>query len=267
MTNENKTMQNIKEYATANGIIRYCDINEQKQPTILFIHGLGCCGSMDYITVATDSSLAQHRCLVVDLLGSGLSDKPIDFSYTLHNQAQLLADFINDLATDKLVIYGHSMGGTIAILLAEMITDKVQHLILSEANLDSGGGEFSRKIANATQEEFCQYQFAQIVKECSQSNNSNDIKWSISLEKTLPKAFYEEAKALVIGQEKSWRQIFYELPIAKTYIFGEKSLPYNDVQNLPQHSIDVEIISDVGHSMAWENPHSLADTLGKILDR
>ncbi len=253
-----------KEYSTSYGNIVYFEHLGNQLP-ILFLHGLGCCGSLDYPEIVNHDELKKHRCIIVDLLGSGLSDKPMHFEYNLANHARLLADFINSLNIEKLALYGHSMGGTIAILLAELIPDKVQSLILSEANLDSGGGTFSRKVANSTLENFCQLAFPQLIKDCSQSASTNDVKWAKGLEKTLPKAFYEEATNLVKGHEKSWRSIFYELPMPKTYIFGENSLPDNDVHLLQKHNINIIIIKNAGHSMAWENPNGLSVAITSVL--
>ena len=60
---------------------------------ILFIHGLGCCGSMDYPTVAS-GSIQAHRRIIPDLLGSGFSDYSDDFPYTIESHASLLKSFV-----------------------------------------------------------------------------------------------------------------------------------------------------------------------------
>ena len=50
---------------------------------LVFIHGLGCASSCDFPRVATDASLRPRRSFLLDLAGSGFSDKPQDFSYSL----------------------------------------------------------------------------------------------------------------------------------------------------------------------------------------
>ena len=45
--------------------------------------GLGCAGSFDYPQVATQEALKKHRCILIDLLGSGYIDKPDNFGYTV----------------------------------------------------------------------------------------------------------------------------------------------------------------------------------------
>lgn len=251
-----------KEYETEYGKIRYIDYNESNKTTIFYIHGLGCCGTSDYSKIAENENLKNYRHIVIDLLGSGISDKPLNFDYTLKNHSQLLANLIADIGLDEIVLYGHSMGGTIAILLADYLKNKVKAIILSEANLDNGGGIFSREIANNSLEYFCNRQYDLIIEENIKKGNK---KWSDSLSKTLPKAVYQEAVSLVNGQNKSWRQIFYELPCSKTFIFGEYSLPDDDFDILRNNNINIKVINKAGHSMAWENPTGLAKTLYEII--
>ena len=153
----------MQVYQTNFGQLRYHDLSGSLIP-ILFIHGLGCCGSMDYPTVAS-GSIQAHRRIIPDLLGSGFSDYSDDFPYTIESHASLLKSFVEDLQLEELVIYGHSMGGAIAIKLAEKLDKKVKLLLLSEANLDNGGGFFSKKIANYSYEDFIKFGYEELIRE------------------------------------------------------------------------------------------------------
>lgn len=118
--------------------IRYQDLSGTQIP-IVFIHGLGCAGSYDYPHVAAHPSIANHRRILVDLLGAGYSDKPSEFPYNVGSHAAYLKDFIIDLKLEEFILFGHSLGGAIAIELAALCKDRISHLILSEANLDPSG--------------------------------------------------------------------------------------------------------------------------------
>lgn len=63
------------------------------------------------------------------------------------------------------------------------------------------------------------------------------------------------------GGNPSWRSILYSLECPRTFIFGEKSLPDPDIQVLAEQGIQIEIVKDAGHSMAWENPEGLASAV------
>ena len=128
--------------------IRYHDFPGDGIP-ILFIHGLGCAGSFDYPNVASQPPLAGYRRILVDLLGSGFSDKPDDFSHTVSDHAEYLVDFVASLDADRFVLFGHSLGGAVALSLADRCRDRLARIVLSEANLDSGGGFFSNSTFQA----------------------------------------------------------------------------------------------------------------------
>lgn len=73
---------------------------------------------------------------------------PDSFDYSIANHAKYLEELLNCLCVSHIVIFGHRMGGAVSIVLADVMKDKVCALILSEANLDSGGGFFSKRIAD-----------------------------------------------------------------------------------------------------------------------
>jgi haloalkane dehalogenase len=239
---------------SSNTRIRYHDLPGEGTP-ILFIHGLGCAGSFDYPQVAAQKELSENRCILVDLLGSGFSDKPDDFSYKVNDHAEYLLDFITYLDLDKFVLYGHSLGGAVALSLAERCRERISKIVLSEANLDSGGGLTSRAIAAYEAEDFLSRGFQDIILENQKASNHM---WAASFSVSSPKAVYLISKSAIEGQTPSWREILYSLDCPKTFIFGEKSLPDPEMQVLMEHGLHIEVVKNAGHSMAWENPKGLA---------
>lgn len=82
---------------------------------MVFIHGLGCASSYDYPRIASDPALRERRKILIDLPGFGYSDKPRVFSYNIHKQALVLEQFLSHLRLQRFALFGHSMGGSIAI--------------------------------------------------------------------------------------------------------------------------------------------------------
>ncbi len=246
-----------------NARIRYHDLLGEGTP-ILFIHGLGCASSFDYPQVASMKDLIHHRRILVDLLGSGFSDKPDDFNYSISDHADYLEDFVNYLGIKDFFIYGHSMGGAVSISLAARCEKQLKGIILSEANLDPGGGFFSKKIASYEEEEYYATGHSEVIQESIEDSNE---KWAASLLVTSPRAAYMESKSLIEGQAPSWRNVFYTLNISRTFIFGKKSLPDPDMPKIKNENIHIEIVKDAGHSMAWENPEGLAAAIKNGTDR
>ncbi|MFD2177172.1 alpha/beta fold hydrolase [Veronia pacifica] len=249
----------MKEFRvkSCDAILRYHDFPGSEVP-IVFIHGIGCASSFDYPLVASSNWLLPHRRILVDLLGSGFSDKPEKFDYSIRSHAVYLEEFIKYLGLDKFAIFGHSMGGAVSVVLAEKVQEHLQALVLSEANLDAGGGFFSKKIASYTELEYRDKGHAQIVQESICSLNTQ---WAACLVVNSSVGTHRQALSLIEGQNPSWRDILYSLEVNRTYIFGSKSLPDPDTTELSDHEITISIVSDAGHSMAWDNPDGLAEAI------
>ncbi|QAT48828.1 alpha/beta hydrolase [Caproiciproducens sp. NJN-50] len=252
----------MKEYSIGRTghVLRYHDLPGKEMP-ILFIHGLGCAGSFDYPEAAVQGSLRNHRRILVDLLGAGYSDKPDDFGYAVEDHAEYLLEFIDHLNLGPFILFGHSLGGAIAIALADKCRDRLHQIILSESNLDkSSQGSTSGYIAGFKMEDFIGQGFSGLIKDSRENGNGM---WAASMSAWLPKAAYLISKSASEGGNPSWRSVLYSLGCQKTFIFGENSLPDPDVQVLKEHGVQIEIVKQAGHSMAWENPGGLASAISR----
>ncbi len=84
--------------------------------------------------------LAQHNTVyALDLLGFGLSDKPVDANYNLRAQGQLVIDFIDALKLAPVELVGHSMGGVIVSCAAVQAPKKIDKLVVMDAGFYHGG--------------------------------------------------------------------------------------------------------------------------------
>lgn len=74
----------------------------------------------------------QYHIYAPDLLGHGISDKPLekDISYGTEAQARRIIAFMDALGIKKAYIVGHSMGGEIAAKVAALAPDHVKGLVL-----------------------------------------------------------------------------------------------------------------------------------------
>ena len=225
---------------------------------ILFVHGLGCASSCDYPRIAADPALAGRRMLLVDLLGSGFSDRPEDFGYSVEDHADMLGTLIKGLSMPSVDLVGHSMGGSIAIVVATRNPGKVRRLVVSEPNLDAGGGVFSRPIAQQSEADYIGRGHKESVQNAVAEGQTI---WSGSLLMSSPLAVHRGATSLVRGGSPSWREQLEALTIPRTVIFGSKSLPDPDTERLSKVSITVRVVQDAGHSMIWENPSGYAEAV------
>ena len=75
--------------------------------------------------------------IAVDLKGFGKSDKPLDERYSAADQADLLAQMIEERDLHNLTLVGHSYGGGIALLLALQDDSRVKGRIAKLVLLDT----------------------------------------------------------------------------------------------------------------------------------
>lgn len=159
-----------------------------------------------------------------------------------------------------LYLYGHSMGGSIAIETAEIVGQRVRLLAVSEPNFYPGGGVFSRKIAAQTEAEFTSMGYAQLL-------SAEKTPWRGCVQNTAPWALWRAAKSLVDGASPSWMSrllSLLSLKNAKALIYGAHSLPAREADDVTAAGIPLHIIPDADHCMGWENPSRLAQVLNDI---
>lgn len=72
----------------------------------------------------------QHRCIAVDHVGCGLSDKPQHYSYTLRQHVDNLVRLIDHLDLERVTLVGHDWGGCIGMGAAARRSDRFARFIL-----------------------------------------------------------------------------------------------------------------------------------------
>ena len=85
------------------------------QPIVL-LHCFTC--AIDWWDGMTPLLERRHRVVAIDLLGHGGSAKP-ESGYAIEDQAALVAAALRRLGVREATIVGHSLGGTVAVALAE----------------------------------------------------------------------------------------------------------------------------------------------------
>ena len=117
---------NSNYYKTENGNIHYID--EGKGEVLLFIHGTPVWSFLyrNYIKELSKS----YRCIALDHLGFGLSDKNKDFEGTPQAHNKNLELFINHLKLDKFTLIVHDFGGLIGLPYAIDNPDKINKLVI-----------------------------------------------------------------------------------------------------------------------------------------
>lgn len=231
-------------------------------PPLLFLHGMGCASSCDYPEVAASAGLRGRRCILLDLLGSGYSERPAAFAYSMSAHTSTVVELVRALGMRRLAVYGHSMSGAVAIEVARRLSDRVTRLILSEPNLDPGGGKVSCAVANQSLSRYVRVGQSALARAARRQGLTV---WAATLEHSYAVAIHREACSLVKGSRPSWRRMLLALPMKRTVLFGARSLPDPDFRRLANLGVRTVIVPRAAHGMAQDNPGGLARALAAAL--
>jgi pimeloyl-ACP methyl ester carboxylesterase len=82
-------------------------------PPLVLVHGL-MTSSYSWRFVMEPLSL-HYRVFIPDLVGSGQSDKPLDFVYSVANVARFLAAYVHAVSQEPVYLVGNSLGGLYSV--------------------------------------------------------------------------------------------------------------------------------------------------------
>jgi len=110
------------------GLVHYVD--EGAGPPILFCHGNPTWSFLyrNIITRLRDS----FRCVAVDYLGFGLSERPEAYGYTAAEHASCVGELVDHLELDGFLTMGHDWGGPVGLAVATRRAERVRGVILGD---------------------------------------------------------------------------------------------------------------------------------------
>lgn len=103
-------------------------IDEGKGETILFVHGTPS-WSFDYRNIIKKLK-TDYRCIAIDHIGFGLSDKPEHYDYSTQNHSKTLERFVLEKQLDNITLVVHDFGGAIGLNFALRHPEKIKNLVI-----------------------------------------------------------------------------------------------------------------------------------------
>ncbi|MCI3242689.1 alpha/beta fold hydrolase [Streptomyces spinosisporus] len=224
-----------------------------EEPARVYVHGLGALSAVYHAHIAARPELAGRRSLFVDLPGHGISDRPRHFGYTLEEHADALAAALDAAGLTGAELVAHSMGGTVAVVLAHRRPDLVSRLVLTEANLDpepppTAG---SSSIASYGEDAFVNGGHARVLETVGPV-------WAATMRLADPRALHRSATGLWRGSNPPAREILEGLPVDRVYLQGELSGELAGRQALEASGVRVVTVPGAGHNVMFDNPDAFA---------
>ncbi len=223
---------------------------------ILFLHGLAC-SHESFRYLLDRSRFPGVNLLVPDMLGFGMSAKPVEFSYTMEDQAELCLRLLRRFPYQRLHLVAHSMGGAVALLMTEQLAQLSSFANLEGNLISEDCGLLSRGIVRSSFDDYQKQGFADHQREFAGDPQ-------LRFEQTTATAVYKSAQSLA-GWSDSGKllKIFTNLPGKTAYIFGEENARMPILRQLD--SDQLLMIPDSGHGMMTDNPESFYTALAEFI--
>jgi pimeloyl-ACP methyl ester carboxylesterase len=120
------------------GEIQALDKGPRNGSPIVLIHCFTC--AIDWWDGMLPALERRHRVVAVDLLGHGGSEKPAS-GYTVPHQAEAVAQALERLGVRNAEVVGHSLGGAVAVALAQQDPQLVDRVTIIDMPPDNSYGD------------------------------------------------------------------------------------------------------------------------------
>ena len=247
-----------------------------REPARVYLHGVARASAPAFAHVAACPPLNERRSLLVDFLGFGYSDRPKNFGYTMEDHAATVIALLDRLGLQGCEVIGHSMGGSVAILIAAARPDLVSRLALAEANLDPGPGSMTGPIIAQTEEDYLNHGYAQdLAAQQERARTSQAALPGVVLgmyQVSAPWAIHRSSRSLVRERKPTFRDQLLALRLPRAFLVGSKTLEAGgrpasgeDGEGLDEAGIRRFVVPGAGHPMMYQNPGGFTRAIAEAI--
>ena len=243
------------------------------KPRLVLIHGI--VGTLDYFNPA--ARIARADVHVVDLLGYGSRRSVPAGQLNLSSQANHVAAFIDSAGLNRVWLLAHSMGGAVAMILADRRPDLVSGIINVEGNFTLKDAFWSRKIVANTPDDWSdEYEaqtrdFPATLRHWGIEPTPERVEWIRQILANQPaRTVYAMARAILAETRESEflpivRRII-ERDVPLHLVAGEHSAEGRGIPDFVREKArSYTEIADAGHLMMLERPEEFCRVIDAIL--
>ncbi len=257
----------ILEYKNSN--IHYTVKGEG--PAVILLHGFLEDLTM-WNTLVPDIS-KNHQVVCIDLLGHGKTDC-LGYVHSMEDMADAVFAVLNHLNIKKAQVIGHSMGGYVALAMAEKEPQFFESLCLMNSTFEADGKELkllrtrANKMAQTNFENLVRVSFANLFAPESRE------KFKKEYESALQLALQTSIQGYIAGQEgmrlrPNRFEVFKNLKGKKLIIIGKKDAVVNGkniIRQIEGTTIDFIEFSE-GHMSYIENKSELSYEFKQFVEK
>jgi pimeloyl-ACP methyl ester carboxylesterase len=247
---------------------------------VVFIHGFPTSGHLwaDVVPLMAPG----HRLVVLDLLGYGRSDRPLDRPVHVRAHAERIMELMDELRIHRACVVGHGIGGGIAQSLAVRHPDRVSHLCLIDSVAFDRWPTLEARIARATlplTRFLPPSALVGIVRRDLQRGYSDPDRAVHSMDHYRRPFLTEDGRAALVSHiggltsretRKLGRQL-RKISVPTTILWGENDrvIPLSVGRTLKDAiaGATLQVLRDCRHFVPEEAPRQVADAIANLLSR
>ncbi|WP_431157447.1 alpha/beta fold hydrolase [Winogradskyella poriferorum] len=230
--------------------------------TILLLHGfLENLSMWDEFTAILSQS---HKVITTDLLGHGKTDS-IGYIHTMEEMAEAVYAVLSNLNISEVKVIGHSMGGYVALAMAELYPNFITDLCLMNSTFL--GDDKDRIKLRKSASEMAKTNYKTLISTSFKNlfATQSISKYKVAYNEALNIALQTSIQGYIAAQEGMAKrpnrfQIFKAITGKKYIILGKKDLLIN-IDNIKDHIINTRIElfeTSEGHMSHIENKSDLS---------
>jgi len=259
----------------------YRRVGRDGAPTIVLLHGFTGCA--DVWQEVADALSDTYQCVIPDLPGHGNTVGPAEpGECTLERTAERLSQFCDELGLGRVVLWGYSMGGRLALQWATQAPDRISALILESASpgiADTGERESRRQADHQLADRIESIGVAAFADEWM-ANPLFASQQDLPVERRhLGRRLRERNTAAGLalslrgmgtGVQVPIHDRLPHLPMPVLILAGARDAKFCAIGDamsgvIPRASF--RIVSGAGHAVSWERPQTCVDIVRSFLER
>ncbi len=242
-----------------------------KGSTVVFLHGF--LETLDMWNNLEHQLSQNHQVICIDLLGHGKTEC-MGYLHTMEDMAEAVLTVLEHLEVKSANFIGHSMGGYVALALAENRTQLFESLCLMNSTFEADDDERielrtrASKMAKTNYESLVRMSFANLFAPESRLNFKKEYERALQLALQTPVQGYIAAQEGMKLRSNRF-QVFKDLKAKKLIIAGKKD-SLIDSKKIASHikntNIGFEELSE-GHMSYIENKSELTYIIKHFIEK
>jgi pimeloyl-ACP methyl ester carboxylesterase len=256
------TVHHLKTHGLA---IAWARTGDDSPAPLLFLHGLGDSSIMTFTAIAQHPALGGRGSVLVDLPGFGHSSAPDDWPGTLEEHAAAVMALLDELEMENITIVAHSMGASLALLVATRRPEQISRLVLAEPLLVREHSALAKAIARRDEDDFvARWRDMLLIATRRQAQRGDAAARSFlePLRRAHPAMLHRGAVSLLADRSPSFLELLGALGLPRTLLAGERTDV--DLSILPE-DVSLMRIPKAGHAMMSDNPGAFARAIAGVV--